>query len=381
MACGVLYAHDVFQVAALAQLTSNVVLVLAIGIGGAWWGANSLALGVVGGAFASTCIYTVSLIRVRRQFGPKRKFRGIDFRSLQNVVRIAGPLLASVIATQCTSVVVNRALSRLPRGTLAAFGYSFKLCALVTVIPTALSTVLFPRFSASWYSDDRDSFPRQCARALRAVLYIAMPLTCICFLFSREIVTVLFQRGAFTLTSVNTASVLFGLLILNGPAIAVYTTLARTFYAIQAPRCPVSTDIGGNLIEVVLVPWMVSRSGAPGGAFAYSLLPWITGASLFTIFKRRFRSFPALALGAFVVQVMVISAVSSGCGWLVGSICSRAFPAGFQSALAGLALGTPVALFLYYIGTSLISLPEADLCTGFVRKTGRMAWSFVATIH
>jgi putative peptidoglycan lipid II flippase len=367
-ACGVLYAYNIVRPTAISQLTMNVILGLSIALGGSRFGSGALLFGMLSGAFASTLIYTIQLAAVRRQYGPNRQLLRVDFRLLLKALKIAMPLIGSAASGLSTSVVVNRALSRLPVGSLAAFGYASKMGLLVQLMPNALAIVIFPRLSAAWYSGDRGEFAKQFAPVLRAALYIALPLTAICWMLRRPLVSLFFQRGAFTVADVQRASVLFSLLVLSGPAASVSVSLGRAFYAMGAPRFPVMMDITGNALELFFVPFLTSSFGAQGAAFAYSLLPWITGGGLLIIFKSQFPGFSLRDLGLFVLKTILISAPSAWLGERIGSTCANLFQITTLASAFEAGLSAAFALTLYYGLTAVLKFPEARSWINFVQK-------------
>jgi putative peptidoglycan lipid II flippase len=370
-ACGILYAHNVFEVAPLAQLASNLIVMLAIVAGATRLGPASLIVGVLGGAVASTAMYSIKVAQLRKRAGYRSPLLSIDIPSLRKALRIAAPLIGSVIAGQSTSIVVNRVLSRLPVGTLAAFGYAWKMGALVQLMPSALSIVLFPRFSETWYSKGPEHFAADCARAFRSVLYIALPLTFVCRAFRIDIVALLFHRGAFSSADVAVAGLLFGLMILNGPAASVSASLGRSFYAIQAPRFPVMMDITGNCLELLFVPLLAARYGAAGVAFAYMLLPWFTGTGLLTIYARRFRTFPLRDLAAFALQATLVGAAAAWAGAAASAAVSGGASFDSFTALLRVASGAGLALMLYFGATLMLRFPEALTLARFAANTSR----------
>jgi putative peptidoglycan lipid II flippase len=376
-ACGILYAHNVFNVNPLAQLSANVILLLAILAGSSKLGATSLVVGILAGAVVSTSIYTVSLIRVRRQHRKPQLAKRFELRSVYKALRVAAPLLGSVIAAQSTSVVVNRSLSRLPSGSIAAFGYAWKMMGIVQLLPNALNTIMFPKLSEAWYSKGEQEFATRCAKALRAALFIAVPLTFAAYVYRRPIVILLLHRGAFSLSDVDSSSVLFGLLVAGVPAIAVTTYLDRMFYALQETRLPVLMDITGNLCELAFIPLLAFRFGAPGVAFAYMLLPWITGAGLLALFKRKIIRFPLREVGVFSGWIVLMSAVSIGAGsWLGNFSAKLAHVTLVWSSLIEIAVGGLLSLILYYWFNSLLGVPEAKRSRDFLGHAMRTSFSY-----
>jgi putative peptidoglycan lipid II flippase len=366
-ACGILYAYDTFYVAPVAQLASNAMLVLAIACGAPKLGATSLAVGILAGATTSTLIYSVSVSVLRRRFGPERRV-GIHFRSVQSAWRLAAPLVGSVLTGQSTSVVVNRVLSRLPIGTLAAFGYAWKMSSLVQLLPSALSTVMFPKFSAAWYSGGREEFAASCIRALRATTYFAMLMTALSWALRRPLMVLFFERGAFTASNAATAGALFGLLVLNGPAVAVVTSLGRAFYAVQETRIPVLLDVTSNILALVFIPLLAARFGGPGAAFAYMLLPWAVAVGLIMSFRRRFGSFPVLELGGFAAVTLLVAAFSGWLGSGIGQFAGGLVEKRVLVAAVTVGCGGAVAAATYFLGTLLLRLPEAAACSRFLLR-------------
>jgi putative peptidoglycan lipid II flippase len=287
VAYGVLYAYEVFRAAPLAQFVANLTLLLAILLGGARAGPANLAIGLVGGATASACLCGFMLTGVRRRFSPQRAARTSGLWALRKLFRLAAPLAAGVAVGQLSGAVMARSLSRLATGSLAVFGYSWKLGQLVLLTPTALSTVLFPKLSGVWHSHGSERFKADYTKALRAVFLIATALTGVVYFLREPIVRLLLARGALSAAAAETTAALFGLLILGAPANAAVTCLDRVFYAVQETKAPVAVDIGAALVAMALVPLLAPRFGATGVACVYMLLPWLAGGLLWAMFEAR----------------------------------------------------------------------------------------------
>jgi putative peptidoglycan lipid II flippase len=370
-ACGILYAYNMFHVAPVSQATGNVILIFAIALQGARWGSTSIVVGVLGGILASTSIYMFAVAGLRRQFGPKQRLKHVDFGSLNKAFRIAAPMFGAAVARQGTTIIANRALSRLAVGSLAAFGYAWKTTMLVQFAPNALATVLFPKVSESWYSKGRAEFQASCMLALRATVYITMPLTSICYMHHSTIIALLFQRGAFTASHVQLAGMLFGLLVLCGPATCAYALLTRTFYAAQDTRLPVLMDGLFCLLEMAFIPLAASLFGAPGAAFTYTLISWIILMGLLGLFTFRFGSLPFRKLGVYTLLTALCAVASAWVGSQMGSIASSVLPAGPLSSALSVGVGAIVTCTLYYLATLMLHLAEARAFRNFVSGTKR----------
>ena len=366
-ACGILYAYDVIQVGALAQLTSNLIMALAIGIAGGRLGANSLVVGVIGGAIASTCICSYKLQEVRRKSRPLR--RGlISIALLRRAAGLTYPLLAAIIIGQATSVVVNRVISHLGVGSLAAFGYAFKMGIFVQLVPTAFTTVLFPKLAENWFASSREEFVSSCVKALRCSLFVAIPIAFVCYAQRTNIIAVLFGRGAFQMSDVQRAGALFGLMLLGSPASAVTVSLSRAFYAAQKVHLPVTANVFGNICELGLIPLLASWYGLNGVAFAYGILPIITGSVLLICFFQQNPSFPSAAFMGFILKTV---AIGIPCVWLAtrsAQLLCGSMQTPFTRSLLEISITSALAT-IAYIGIALTwRLREAEISKQIVFK-------------
>lgn len=374
VACGILYAHEVFWVAPISQFLTNAMLLFAIVTFGSRFGAVGVATGVLAGAAACAWLYATTVIRERRRYSIPRTAGFIRFSSLYKVARLAGPLVAGTLVAQLSGVVTARALSRLPAGTLAAFGYGSKLGMLVLLTPSALSTVLFPRFSEDWHSKTVEAFTAGCASAVRATLYIALPLTCIAYALRGPIVALLLQHGAFTPSAKDATAKLFGILILSTPAAAASSVLYRMFYAGLETSLPAVVNIASALLMMSLIPMLAAKVGAPGVAVVFTLVPWLTCGVLMACFWNRQRSFPVSATVRYSVVAALIALASSWLGAKVAAISTSTLSQGMlASAVTGVS-GLLLALTFFYSATLLFGFSEAIACRMRLRSYTSLLW-------
>lgn len=104
-------------------------------------------------------------------------FRPLEDEGLRKALQMAGPLVVTVILGQWTAIIINRSLSELPPGTLAEFGYAFRLLTVVGILPTVFGTIVFPDLSDATAKADLAEFSRLMNRALRMTLLITVPPT------------------------------------------------------------------------------------------------------------------------------------------------------------------------------------------------------------
>ncbi len=360
VACGILYAHEIFRIAPLAQFAANLALLLAILLSGAWPGSiagvPSLTVGLVAGAWLSGALYAIRLTQVRRELALRPHPWSMRSGALRRVFRLAAPLIGGLVVGQATGAVVTRALSHLASGSLAAFGYSWKLGQIVLLVPSALSTVLFPKFSKYWQSKGREQFMEGYVRAFRSIFFIAMPMACFCCAERGSIIRLLLERGAFSPSDGNLTARLFGVLIMSTPGSAAMMYLDRMFCAIQDTRSPMIVDIAGGVILMAAAPAMAMRFGSIGAAVATMLLPWLLSGLLLGIFQYRHGGLPLKATGRFAVTVTVLGAGSAWFGKTLGTAVGALLA---NSSIPGIGIGALLAAVSFLTATLLLGLPEA----------------------
>ena len=367
VACGTLYACGEFRVAPMAQLASNIVLLSAILLGRAP-GASSIIYGVVLGAAASAAVYTLNLARVRRKFCPGHHTRTLNFAAMTKTCRLAAPLVIGILVAQTSSVVGTRVMSHLAAGTLAAFGYSWKLGQIVLLIPTALSTVLFPEISEYWQANDFERFTSGYARAIRAMFFLAIPMMFIAYAFRGPIVSLVLQRGAFSASSAELTTMVVGILILGTPGSAAASCMSRMFYATQETVLPVIIDASVAVLAMVLISSLASWFGIQGVAFFHMLSPWCTFILLYSLFKHRHLGRAEPGLPGFMMRLLISGAVSAWIGSLAGGFCASLNPSASLRPALSVAIGVSISLILFLISTSLLGVPEAASANRLLRR-------------
>jgi len=376
IACGILYARHVFRVAPMAQLLSNGMLLTAIVAGGRALGPASIVIGVVGGAAASATLYAIRLAMVRRQFAPDLRAGHVDIKALRRLLRLAGPLVAGGIIGQVSGAVVARALSRLAAGSLAAFGYSWKLGQIVLLIPGALSTVLFPRLSEAFHSPSVAEFSESYLKALRALFFITVPMTFLAYSLREQIVKLLLQRGAFSTSAGKLTAAMFGLLILGAPGSAAATYLERMFYATQETTLPVMVNISCSLVAMTMVTSLAIRFGVGGIALIYMLLPWLNSTVLLVLFQYKHGGFPFRPIALFLIQTTTVACASTWLGLRSGEWLTSFIGLGMLPMLLSLACSTLVTGLLYLLGGSRLGLGEAIACRRHIARYTSYIHSF-----
>ena len=361
VAAGILYAQGIFWLPPASQLLSNVVLVIMILAFGRRLGPASLVVGTVLASVGNWILYMTRFAPLMRRAGVWIPCSiNVGHAGVRKALRLALPLLGAVMMAQWSAIVINRVLSQLPTGILATFGYAWKMGQLISLLPAALVTILFPRFAESWYSSRDGEFRKVCINALRMALFIVLPLTCIFFVLRVPVVTLLFQRGEFSVETRETAARLFGLFLLGAPASAVCVYLQRILYAVQEMWIPTCIQLISVLCLTVIAPVMAASFGVDGVALvAVVVLPWLTSGGLLLILSQRYRAIRIQELGVFAVEILPLAVAAAWFGGEGGIALGQLIGSSILSLGLTIAGGTSLAILTFYGTTLLLRFPEA----------------------
>ena len=371
----ILYARGVFWITPAAQITGNLLFaaILTVGRDGSTTGP---AIAALAGASVPVLLSWAGVRRFRPAHQtPTPAWRQQD---LVRLARLTGPLLAGSAVAQIGGIIVNRELSTLSEGSIAAFGYAWKLLQIVAIPSAAIATVLFPRMVLSASRAAHGGYaPRALAsagvpgvtigRALRITVFLIVPVTCVLFLSREPLVSLLLGRGRFGLDAVASTSRLFGLLVLGAPPTVLALLLTKAYYAGQDTSSPALVQAAGVGVLVLLAPLCTARAGDLGIALLLSGLSWLTCVGLMVHPAARAHVPPVATLRGVSLATCTITATSALAWWATSSLGPiRAVIGNIPTSLLAIGVGALVFVIL----TTRSGLPEFADVTRYLRWRG-----------
>ena len=249
----VLNAGHKFALASMIPLATSLSTVLALMAFGRSYGANTLI-----GAFLVGSVLEASLLAsaLRREgWSLIPRWRGMDGH-LKAVINQYLPGVASAVMMGSTDVIDNAMAAMLPAGSVAALSYGNKITSFVLGIGAAsLTTAALPHLSTMAAERRIAEMRALLWRYVRFLLLVSVPLTVLLIACSREIVALLFQRGAFAASDTAVVSSVQAALLLQVPFFFISSFTVRIVTALRANRimfwgtviCAV-TNVIGNYI-------------------------------------------------------------------------------------------------------------------------------------
>ncbi|MED5330535.1 MAG: murein biosynthesis integral membrane protein MurJ [Planctomycetota bacterium] len=299
---GVLNALGRFDVPAISPVILNVV----------WLGAAGLAFVTVDDPAGQVRFIAGGiLLGAALQFFwhlPALSAVGVPFRfvrptwtpEMRQVMKMMGPMVLGMGAVQ-VNILVDRtvALVLLPEGGTTHLYYAMRLMQLpLALISISLATAVYPVLARLMAQDDPKGMAETASLSLRTHLLVALPAATGLMVLAKPIISLLFERGAFTASSTAiTGEALAGYAV-GLPFLGMAILLQRACYASGDPWLPVRIAWPMVIMNVVLDLVLVGPYGALGLAIASSLAAMGTAALLLIVLRRRlFASVGIAAIG------------------------------------------------------------------------------------
>jgi putative peptidoglycan lipid II flippase len=271
LAAGVLNTWKRFAVPAATPVLLNVSMIVAAWWGGPWLGSlgvppiYALAGGVMLGGVVQLSVQLLALRRLGLL--PRIGLRWRDIRHAwsgpgpKRILQLMVPALLGVSVAQISLLINTQIASHLVAGSVSWLSYADRLMEFPTaLLGVALGVVLMPQLSAAKAANDTAKYSDMLDWGLRLVVVLALPCALALLVFSKALVAVLYNYGAFSAHDVQQTTLAlmgYGVGLLGLVAIKV---LAPGYYASQNIRTPVRIAVAvlviTQLLNLVLVPYL-----------------------------------------------------------------------------------------------------------------------------
>ncbi|RYH03829.1 murein biosynthesis integral membrane protein MurJ [Salipiger sp. IMCC34102] len=342
---GVLNATGRFLAAAAAPVILNVVFIVAMLITAAFGGdlsetlmgtgldralglriGDSLALSVpIAGALQMAIVWWAAA----RAGYPLRLRLPRWTPELSRLARIAAPAALAGGVVQI-NLLVGRQVASFFDGAVAWLSYADRLYQLpLGVVGIAIGVVLLPDLSRRLRAGDeaggRDAFNR----AAELSLALTIPAAVALLVIPIPLVSVLFERGAFTADDTASTAIAVAIYGLGLPAFVLQKALQPLYFAREDTRRPFNYAVVAMVLNVVIAIGLAPVIGFAAAAFGTTAVGWImvlqlwrgsremgAAATLDDRFKRR--------LWRIVLASVVMGAILWGAGAVLGPLLATA---------------------------------------------------------
>ena len=278
-----LNVHKKFIAPTFAVYFLNIGLICCIVILHAKYGIAAACIGQIVGEITSF-LFVVLLSKKIYHFHFAFKIKDTE---TVKTLKMTVPVLWSISIAEVNAVVNRMIGSFLCVGSISALSYASKINSIVmSFFVSALTTVVFPMLAESSSKDNRKQLNDRTNIALTIFSLLVIPLMFGVFLFKREIVSVLFERGNFNAEAVETTQALLGIYSIGLLFMAFRSTVTNVFYSLKDTRTPAVNATWGAVINIILNIVLAYFMGVDGLALATSITAiFITSRLLYQLIK------------------------------------------------------------------------------------------------
>lgn len=325
------------------------------------WSVGTLVAGVVQALFQVPVLW-------RMGWRPAVLIVGL-FRDpgIHRIVRLMGPAVLGLAAVQINIFVNTRFAADLGDGPVAQLSYAFRLFYLpIGMFGVALATVTTTRVAEDAARGDRDGLADRAAEGNSAGWMLASASAVGLLVLAEPVVSLLYQRGAFTAEDTAATAVILQMYLLGLVPYSLVKILAPSFYSVDRPRTPMMASACAVVVNITFNYFTYRQLGAPGIALGTTLGAISNLLILRVAFGRQIAALhrPGTSgrLGALLVGNGVLAAAVLG-AWHLATLALARMPSGTHQIGAAVALLVVIVLgFLVYVGVlRIFAYPGAEL--------------------
>lgn len=192
--------------------------------------------------------------------------------NIRQMLILVGPVFISTGVNQLNSIVDRSMASGLVEGSVSALNYSSEVANMVTqVVILSLTTILYPKMTILFARNDKKEKNDFTLKYINVVSLLVLPLSALIFTFSKEIVQILFGRGAFNENTVLFVSRALKIYALGIVGASFRDVLNKVFYSMKDTRTPMINGILAVAVNIGLNIVLVGQFKYLGLAFATSV--------------------------------------------------------------------------------------------------------------
>lgn len=298
-------------------------------------GAQALVLGNLIGSSAAVLV----LWRLVRRAGVQIRFgRPIDTPIVRGAIAVSAPLLVSASVLQVNPVVDRTMAAGIGRGSVTALELGLRSFLVpATLVLSTLVNPLTATWAARLHHTGWSALQESMGRILTVLSMTLPPVVVLGFLLRHELVSIVYEGGAYPAKALDETGQVFGILLLAAPAMLCSITLSTVF--VVQRKTVFNMKIGiANVVFNVVLNWLLRPVlGVAGIALSTTITFSILAGAYVVGVRRRWGGLAAGVVRSSAIRI----AASVTATTLVGLAVLQLLPA--ATTRAGL-LATIIAV-------------------------------------
>lgn len=373
---GILNAHQIFLLPALALSMNNIGLIIgALVISrllppdhvlfsqpDTTLSANiyGLAFGAVIGALLHLLVQVPGLPHIKAQLRPIPNW-GVE--GVREVLTLMLPRMFGLAVVQTNFMISAYFANGMVEGSYVALSTAWYLMFFVLgIIAQSIGTAVFPSLSALAAAGDMEGYKDRLAGALRGILFLAFPATVGLIILGQPVITILFERNEWTPQATAGTAWALAFLALGIAGHGLLEVLSRAFYALSDTMTPVLVGVAAMVANIILNmvfiqfvgdPNSLERGAFAGLALAISLTTIVESLILWVLLARRINGGRAAYVLDGALRALLAALGMGAAVWAVNSLLVN------NGALVVSIVGMITGMGVFFVLAFVLGLEEA----------------------
>lgn len=351
---GFLQSYGQFNIPAMISAVSNLVIIIFLLLFREKFGIH----GVAGCMLFAWLLQVLIQVPFAKKYGYPFRLH-IDFKdeNIKRVFLLSIPILISTAVLPINNLVSTRLASGMGDNAVSAMEYAYKLYVVISGVFTyAIGNIIFPEMSRASADDNKEEYKEIINKAMRMMIYILIPLTIGITIFSKDIISVIYERGEFTVESTLITSSILTFFSVGIIGSGIVEVMNKAFYAKQDTKSPLIAGIIMIIINVILCVTLSKFLDVKGLALATSITAIVNAITLMYMANKNVKIITK-ELGTFIAKV-VISALVMG---VVVYLLNNYLQASSLINIFRMIIGAAMGVVTYYLMTYLLKANEIKL--------------------
>jgi putative peptidoglycan lipid II flippase len=185
-------------------------------------------------------------------------------------------------------------------------------------VAAAIGVVLLPAVSKHLAEGDTRSAREAESRAMEFALLVTLPAAIALAILAKPIVSILYERGAFTAADANAVATVLRALAFGLPAFVLVKVLLPAFLAREDMKGPLIAALSGVIVNVMAALALMPTLGPLAAAIGVSASAWVNAGLLYAQLLRRGRFRLDRAARQRLPRILAVSALTGAAIWLLG---------------------------------------------------------------
>lgn len=296
---GMLNSNNKFYIPQLAAIPYNIISVLAVMVLSKKIDIWSLVVGTILGMLIQTIVHIIPICK----FNKYKLTLNFKEENLKKLLILSWPMVITVLFQQLNLVVDKNVASNFAVGSISAINYSNRIIGIVYgIFSVSLMTVLYAKFNELIISKNKNEVFRLLLKSLIIVLFVTLPVTMLSIVYDKEIISIVFGRGAFDAAAISMTSQVYLYYSFSIFSMAANDIILRCYYSLDDAKTPMIVTIISVIINIILSITLSKFIGLGGIAISTSIAMVIQTILLLALLKKKYK----FTLNDFIKEILKI---------------------------------------------------------------------------